>query len=199
MVTPRSPVTVDSYLDDYIWWLMEMTSAPIGYKPLFDILQEIEFYWSNKTKELSMDKNRSNDGLQLRHEFMEERIPSTLRVKFRDGRDISMRDYFNGMLFEDCTVLEMMVALARRMKHHVSERDIDIIFMDMLCNLGLDDQDTWDKYEVYDTIEFMMDRKYGKTGKGSMFPCNRRGFNLNEMEIWRQANLYCQREDGVFE
>ena len=202
MIPNRIVKTVDDYLDSYIFWLMELTSAPITYRRLFGVLQTTEFYWFAGDSGIGMDRNRASDGIKLREEYMREFIPDDLTVKFVGGDVLTMAEYFNSCLGE-CTVLEMIVALARRMEHHVSERQIDSIFWDILSNLGIEDCDDeameYRENDVRDRIAVMLNRKYGKTGKGSMFPVNDRNFDLRDMEIWRQANLYCQRKEANFE
>ena len=184
------------YYRAYILWMMELTNSPSKYRELFTELNSIPFEWNENTKELSMDSNRSNDGLTLRSEFFDEYIPN-----YPNNLKIDC----NILLGDSCTVLEMMVALVRRMEHHVSERSMDVIFWEILENLGIDgfDNDTMMRTdavdELHERIENMEMRRYGKTGKGSMFPVNRRGFELNKMEIWRQANLYSRIREGDFE
>lgn len=178
---------VTDYYNGYLYWLMDMVNAPSNYSILLLELLDIPFVWSTETKELSMDSNRSKDGIMLREEFINEYIHSDRIVKL-----------FKDLLEFDCSVLEMMVALTRRMERHVSERSMDNIFWDIMDNLELNEYDN-DKfmddpgcvYDLYDIIEVLLTRKYGKTGKGSMFPVSKRGCNLSDMEIWRQANLYC--------
>lgn len=202
--------TMDYYIC-YILWLMEMTNASLSYSNLFNELMQIEFTWFEDTHELAMDENRHKDALRLRNEFFDECVPY-------DNIALELDDLIGGL---HSTVLEMIVALSRRMEHHVSERNIVEIFWDILENLGIDEMDndvlyydvrTYESTEtgelervlvmsedmeaLYVCMEVLLNREYRKDGKGSMFPVKKKGYRINEMEIWRQANLYCQVKEG---
>ena len=180
--------TSSDYYIGYLYWLMDIVDAPSNYSVLFLELLDIPFVWNDCTKELSMDSNRSADGLRLRDEFIKSYI-----VVNEDSVTL-----FEKLIGPSCSVLEMIVALCQRMARHVSEREIDVIFWDIMDNLGLNEYNN-DRFnedknfinDLYYIIERMETRKYGKTGKGSMFPIAKRGYDLSKMEIWRQANLYC--------
>lgn len=182
----RCKTPSDFYIG-YLYWLMDAVNAPSEYSVLFLELLDIPFEWSSATKELEMDSNRCKDGVRLRDEFIEDYI-SLERSK----------RLFSDLIGFNCSVLEMIVSLCQRMARHVSEREIDVIFWDIMDNLGLNEyndekfrEDEGAMDDLYDIISVLLRRKYSKTGKGSMFPIVKRGYDLREMEIWRQANLYC--------
>ena len=52
------------YYSGYLYWLMDMVDAPSNYSILCLQLLDIPFRWIDSTKELSMDSNRSADGLR---------------------------------------------------------------------------------------------------------------------------------------
>ena len=195
--------TIMSYFNDYVRYLMDYVDAPKNYWLLFNEMLHIDFRVCHDTKELSMDSNRSSDGLRLREEFIRDVVPGSHEMEFRD------------FIGAGCTVLEMMIALCDRMERHVSDRRKEELFWEMLENLGIDDytDEAMEKEEsYYDNLHYILGklngRSYRRDGKGGCIfvindieRCGRNrkdDFDLRKMEIWRQANLYCRLKEGDF-
>lgn len=167
---------------DYFHWLCEMVHVE----------QEDRSYWL-VAKDLhhkifyaiiERDENRALDGLELRDQFLES--------EWR-GR----RDEIEG----ECTVLEMLVALAQRMDFETTEIDDErdrtaYWFWVMIDNLGLMDFDD-DSYVELDgqsyvdeIIDEFVAREYEYDGVGGIFPLKHAGRDQRKVEIWYQMSSY---------
>ena len=115
------------------------------------------------------DENRGYDGLELRDEFV---------CDCDDEYDMTDQD-----ICEDCSVLEMMIALARRIDFETSNPYDDdgtdrtaFWFWEMMDNLGLTEYDDESYVElegqtyVDSIIDEMVERKYRRNGDGGLFP-----------------------------
>ena len=130
-----------------------------------------------------MDGNRAEDGIDLRYRF---------------GREYSYPDAMIASYLDDrpCSILEMMTALAIRCEEHIMD-DPDIgnrtgqWFWSMLVNLGLGSMydAKFDRYRVDRILERLLDREYGRNGKGGLFTVNN-GRDMRTTEIWYQMNYY---------
>lgn len=149
-----------------------------AYSKLLMDLHFIEF-----TYIIEKDKNRAEDGIYLRNEFLESNQPET----------ISMAN--------PCSVLEMLVALALRMSTEYigTEERIDYIFVNLLENLCL--LDFSNKYyhsstfgDVATIVFSWLDRKFSPSGKGSIFPLEYDRVikypDQRNIEIWEQMQCY---------
>lgn len=156
----------------YFDWLLSLGGGEkhlILYKKLFNI----DFY-----DVVLRDNNRAKDGLNLRNEW--------------EWDNKERCDKFGA-----CSVLEMLIALGKRYifvsGQPILLKEVVQLFLE---NLGL-----W-KYtdesfglnsdkEIDQKIRRFLDRKYTKTGRGSLFPLKKRiDKDLREEEIWYQMNYY---------
>ena len=132
------------------------------------------------------DENRASDGLELREEYLDYICcPSCYEI---DG---------------DCTVLEMLIGLARRMDFETSDPydhnapdKTTFWFWEMVDNLGLlafDDESYVElggmRY-IDEVITRFIDRKYDPNGNGGLFPLSYSRDDQRDVEIWFQANAY---------
>lgn len=166
---------------DYLKYLMR--DVGFNKKEHYNLLKQLhdmEFTWADEVK---MDRNRASDGEYLRIAFF---------------RDLGIRD---GDFEYPCSVLEMLVALAKRIGEELispigsdGKEHIDYIFEMFLVNLGV--SEVTSSADVIEIISFWMDRMYGDDGIGSIFylPYDINGFK-NE-EIWRQTYIFLT-ENGV--
>lgn len=165
---------------DYILWLCNIVNlddkeAAGGYHFLIKALYFKEFYWTN-----DMDENRSDEGKILRTEFCDE-------CGFDD-----IPDEING----PCSVLEMMIALAKRWNNEISLSDdedkSDEYFWVMVRNLGLEGctDDKFDPETVRNKLDIFLDRDYSDDGKGSLFPLKKSKESQKDIEIWYQLQNY---------
>lgn len=130
-----------------------------------------DFRWS-----IPNDDNRMEDGKELRQEFLYE---YEVDQKWMD---------------EPCTVLEMLVALARRVAFEDSGEP-DEWFWKLMDNLGLE-QYTDEVYnyvvadEVNEVLDIFLDRRYEYNGYGGLFPLDHTDADQTEIEIWYQMSSY---------
>lgn len=168
---------------DYFQWLCELIHAGDGEVPYYILAKElhkIEFTWS-----VPNDDNRAFDGLRLRDEYGQN-------SQYLDG---------------PCSVLEMLIGLARRMDFELSKPDDDSdytpkYFWEMIYNLRLIDYDD-DQYVVLNretpvrgVIRTLLDREYCSTGYGGLFPLNYTDVDQRDVELWYQMNAYLEERYG---
>lgn len=142
----------------------------------YDLLIK-ELYVKNFYAIIERDKNRIYDGLNLREKYM--------------GDDA---DYIEG----ECSVLEMMIALAQRIDNIMFDPDMGDgtarWFWEMIENLGLEnfpDEDFSTK-AVDHIIDTFVDRKYDANGHGGLFPLEYPDSRIDQrdIEIWYQMQAY---------
>lgn len=183
---------------DYFSWLYNQVREPRGpyYLKLCAQLHDKKFRWH-----VHNDDNRCEDGLNLRDQFIE--------LKSLDETHIEVQSFLKG----DCTVFELLVALALRMnellydlndrKDHTSRW-----FLEMIGNLGLrdctDDLTRDDRHspvteaEIDEVLEKFMSRTYDFYGRGGLFPLKRRpAKDQTGVEIWYQLMLYLDENYGL--
>lgn len=170
----------DSITKDYILWLSEIIDLDSkneagGYYYLIKTLYKKEFYWTN-----DMDENRSDEGKELRVIFSDE-----------CGLE-NVPDEINGA----CSVLEMMIGLAKRWNQEVSPSDdedcTDVYFWIMIKNLGLEGctDDKFDPEMVREKLDILLDRDYSDDGKGGLFPLKKSKESQKSIELWYQLQNY---------
>ena len=170
----------NTIIKDYISWLSEIISLESrnecgGYRFLIKALYKKEFYWTD-----DMDENRSDEGKELRVIFSDEcgfeKVP----------------DDINGA----CSVLEMMIGLARRWNEEVRSSDdednTDLYFWTMIKNLGLEGctDDKFDPEMVREKLDIFLDRDYPDNGIGSLFPLKKSKESQKNIELWYQLQNY---------
>lgn len=167
-----------SIVSQYYDWLVSKISdddySPVYYTELLGHLFEAKFYWVNP-----MDVSRIDDGIDLRYRFGREcgysqaEIASTLDIR-------------------DCSILEVMVALAIRAEEHIlgdnmlGDRTPEWFWV-MVDSMGLSDytDDHYDPGSANDILINMMNRDYSPTGEGSFFIVYD-GTDMRKEEIWYQ-------------
>jgi hypothetical protein len=168
------------YSTQYVNWLCEMVffGTKEGYSALAKKLQNTPFRYS-----VERDDCRAYDGTGLRYEYKEcnryaKKIDET----------------------EECTVLEMLIALARRMDDicctSLVRSDQPRWFWRLLDNLGLSKFD--DKhYEklggdqaVEDILNTWMNRTYKQNGTGGLFPMKNNSHDMRKIDIAMQMHHY---------
>lgn len=142
-------------------------------------LYETRFYWI-----VDRDSNRANDGLYM-------------RFRFEDDTGIDKKE-LDEQLGNECSVLEMMVALARRLESDILRMQeygdrTGKWFWLMIKNLGLDECDNYNYFssDVEDILDKFMSRDYFSDGtEGALFHSFSRKINFRTVEIWEQANIW---------
>lgn len=163
---------------DWMYGLVFDTGGP-SYRRLLRHLHTIPFRYN-----IAMDGNRAEDGIDLRYRFGHECGHSEAEIAlYLDDRD--------------CSVLEMMIALAIRCEEHIMD-DPDIgnrtgkWFTDMLVSLGLRiiDGDHVVLDSIDDSVSRFLNGEYDKNGRGGLFTVRNDNIDMRSMEIWYQMCWY---------
>ena len=133
-----------------------------------------EFVWL-----IPNDDNRAEDGKELRYEFINEQ-----------GID----EVDQAWLDLGCSVLEMMIALARRAAF---ESDDEVVewFWRFIFNLGLNNQTdiaykSATEREVDNVLDTVIFRTYDADGLGGLFPLTHPRQDQRKVELWYQLAAY---------
>lgn len=185
-------------IDSYFHWLCEAVGVEddpggLPYYTLLYIFHDTPFWWS-----IDKDGNRAADGKGLRAEFANTYPKAEAEV---------LMSYLDGQ----CSVLEMLVALAMKIEgimydYHIGDRT-QKWFWEMVDNLGL--MGFTDYYmrnesserDVRACLDVLLGRKYDDFGNGSLFPMgelwrkmHKNGEKLHKnrrkIEIWDQMQEY---------
>ena len=170
--------------NDYFEWMYQLVCDQwpvkhVSYRKLLMYLHTKDFVYS-----IGMDKNRAEDGMDLRYRFGDEfDIPDPIIATVLDNRP--------------CSIFEMMLALSIRCEEHIMD-DPDVgnrtgqWFWGMVINLGLDSMtdSKFDKRVVDQVIDRLLNHEYRKNGEGGLFTVNRLRHDMRSTEIWYQAMWY---------
>ena len=169
--------------DAYYGWLIQQ----IGDGYIEDNYQKLlwKLYSTAFVYELDYDRNRASDGLYLRKIFeWEMRFPCAFPYADQSP--------------ETCSVLEMMVALARKAEDDIMH-DPDIgdrtgqWFWTFLQNLGLDIYDDvhYSESNVSRILNVFMHHLYAPNGgSGGMFSIKKCCRDMRKTDLWWQLNAY---------
>ena len=170
--------------DAYFCWLVGLIGDRYiqeNYRKLLWKLYTKEFVW-----ELDYDENRASDGLYLRKIFVE------------NGGDFSPVAGCPAGCPKGCSVLEMMIALARKAEDDIMY-DPDygdrsgLWFWTMIENLGLDiyDDMSFSEKNVDMILEVFMHHLYRRNGSGGgMFAVKNQCREMRKTDLWWQLNAY---------
>lgn len=176
----RNNPTIDEL---YFEWMSELVFSNAderrAHNTLLRSLHDTNFYYI-----LPMDSNRYEDGIDLRYRFGYE-------------KHIEQRIIAGTLDIHECSVLEMMAALALRCEEHflasVEPNDgLSEIFKYMLKSLGLLDMtnDIYCESEFEAIISRFLDRKYDSNGNGGLFRIDNCREDLTKIQIWYQMCWY---------
>lgn len=162
----------------YFNWLVSKVQFPrySKYLKLFSHLHKRIFSYNK----IPMDGNRSEDGIDLRYRGFgyEENIDQHEIERYLDRRD--------------CSMLEMMVALAIRAENIVGNSvcgdRTGLWFLYMIVSLGVKemDDDHYDKETVDFAIDNFLEHNYEPNGKGGLFTVENPPHDMRDVEIWSQ-------------
>lgn len=158
------------------------------YSVLFHELLRTEFYAI-----IDRDGNRASDGLDLRNQFLAE-YDETLTSMSPDD---AYRVYDEYLGLRNCSVLEVMVALALRVESTImydpdSGDRSSIWFMDMVRSLRLENMTNGNFNYIYfkECMNNFLNRNYEYNGYGSLFTVYNPKQDMRNTEIWYQCMRY---------
>lgn len=166
--------------EGYFNWLcakVGMFDSTNNYRDLLRILHSTEFVWL-----VIGDKNRAEDGVELREDFFRERFCAV------DHEWMS----------QPCSVFEVLVGFAKRAAFQ-SDGTIPNWFYAFLINLGLDDFRRVDEQDIPfidEIVGMFIWRTYKANGEGGLFPIRNPRHDQREVEIWYQFCEYVE-EQGI--
>ena len=178
-----SPSQIRQAYFEYLYDLVK-EDAPErkDYWMLLSDLQAFKFYWS-----VEHDENRAQDGIDLRRRYLEGEW-------WANGEEA---------LSGECSMLEMLIALAERMAFELAGTDVspDIYrtgscFWEMVENLGLTRYSDGEyerlngPFVVNKTLHDVVTRNYDETGVGGIFPLRGDYGDQRYVELWYQMQEY---------
>lgn len=170
---------MDELINGYFEWMYNLVCddeylQSTSYRKLLMELFNIDFY-----AVIDNDNNRAEDGLYLRH-----------RYTYDTG-------YFLHISDKDCSVLEMLIALAIRCEEDFMDdpsvgNRVGQWFWTMIVNLGLGimTDNRFNPRLVQKKINYFLKREYSHDGKGGLFAIENCEVDLRTIEIWQQACWY---------
>lgn len=166
----------------YFHWLYakvawrEVYTPSTSFHSLLYFLHCTEYVWR-----LSGDDNRAEDGRDLRSEFLAQ---SRYRVD-------------ETWMLLDCSVLEMLIGLARRAAFATSKNTQEWFWI-FLENLGLSevsDASYASTPNLGEIVERFVWRQYDVRGRGGIFPLRYPQHDQREVELWYQFSEYVLEND----
>lgn len=139
---------------------------------LFHQMYSTEFIWF-----VPNDDNRVEDGRDLRMEFL---------------REVQPLDVEESWMNLGCSVLEMLIGVARRLSFQ-ADGPVDAWFWHIMNNVGLakyTDAVQPFHQEVEEILDRLIWRQYEPDGKGGLFPLRRPEKDQRKIEIWYQLCAY---------
>jgi len=132
------------------------------------------------------DKHRGEDGKELRREFIE----------CCDIEDVEIN-----WLQIECSVLEMLIGLARRAAFETNEEPGDWLWR-FLTNLGLQSYNdriyTADvKGEIDAIVQRWLTRSYDTNGAGGLFPLKHARQDQTRIKMWYQLQAYLLEGEDI--
>ena len=162
----------------YFEWLKNKVKFPNSehYSKLLNHLHKRYFQYDI----IPMDGNRSEDGIDLRYRG------------FGYDENVDQHDIERYLDHRDCSMLEMMVALAVRAENIVGNSvcgdRTGVWFLYMLVSLRLKDMDDehYDETAVDIAIDRFLNHDYKPNGEGGLFIVNDPPHDMRDTEIWNQ-------------
>lgn len=178
----------------YQEWLIDQLQGnrgAFGYSELYGILHGVPFL-----PIVEMDWNRNDDGLNLAMEWAE----GVYRTEEEALDAVNELEAIHPNGF--CTMLELIVVLARRMQFELTDSEYDRPIGQwaetLIGNAGLSEyinemiEDDWETAEsaVIEIIGSVIFRQYGWDGEGGFFPLSYPGSDQRYEELLTQMNNY---------
>lgn len=170
-------------INDYFEWLYNIVcnnnATFMSYRKLLMYLHSTPFKYV-----ISKDENRANDGVKLRNRYASD---------FYNSR------YIDECLDEQCSVLEMMIALAFKMENIMDNPQIGDRtaqwFWQMITNMELNGMtdNNYDEIHVMWAVDRFLHREYKRNGEGGLFVIRSINRDLRDVEIWNQMCWYLDK------
>lgn len=167
--------------EEYFEWMYNLVCGikKVSYRKLLYFLHSVPFYYL-----IEMDDNRAGDGVSLRYRFGNQMgYHNSVIATYLDNRE--------------CSVLEMMVALANRIEESIMDNPefgdrTGEWFFSMLGSLQISNQndDIFDAEYVGNVVKVLLERIYEPNGLGGLFTLERPRRDMRGVEIWMQAMWY---------
>lgn len=164
----------------YLKWLYRQVADPdqdLTFWNVLRILFTTEFVWI-----VPNDENRISDGKALREEFL-------------DTQGIRLRRSELHWIELGCSMLELMVGLARRLEYEADRGRAHYWFWILMENIGLSEENVNDscmfsEEDVRDVLEMVIQRYYEPNGHGGFFPLENPRDDQRTIELWYQLSEY---------
>jgi hypothetical protein len=167
--------------NEYFQWLCDLVQVnheKASYWILAQELHKKKFKWF-----IPHDDNRAMDGEKLRDEFAEE-------MRYRNYEALET----------ECSMFEMLIALAKRVdimtyEPHAGNK-LEQWFWDILGNVGLTKYTDDEFYRMHGTarvdhiLNTINERKYKRNGEGGLFPLHLAKKDQRKVEIWYQMSAF---------
>lgn len=157
----------------YFHWLCDQVGSEAQHRTL--LLEQIflkEFVWH-----IPNDDNRAVDGTDLRLEFL---------------NDVGISNPPNDWMWLQCSMLEMLVALSRKLAFEADGEPRDWFWV-LIKNIRLyhyTNEGTVPIETINEVLDRIVWRNYGPTGHGGLFPLQYPTQDQREVEIWYQMSAY---------
>ena len=175
----------DALHERYFQWMCGLVmgdqqySRNLSYEKLMRHLDARAFIWI-----IPMDEYRARHGVDLRYDFgYENHYPDRTIEHLLDIRE--------------CSILEMMVALARTCEERIMEDDTvgnrtGQWFWNMIVSLGLGSMSDsrYNEREVDRILDIFLNRTYDANGRGGLFTIEDCPYDLRAVDIWYQMMWY---------
>lgn len=176
-------MTCEEVNSGYFEWLVHQVCYPghVNFRKLLGYLHSEEFRWPEK---IPMDKNRAEDGLDL-------------RTKFVYSMEVEEPELYLGCINGPCSVLEMMVALSKRCEDDLMCDDTlgnrtSVWFWKMINSLGLSEMndEAYNELDISYRIANFNNRRYCRNGAGGLFYVPNFSGDMRTIEIWYQLQTW---------
>lgn len=172
--------------DEYLGWLYDLVCGPEEInEPSYKLLMHELYYRAYDPIVLEMDYPRVVDGENLRYQFGQE-------------RGYSYEDIEEYLFKAPCSILELLIALARRCEDQIMcNPDVGdrsgLWFWIMITNLGLGEytDERYDPFGIDEIIEKFVMRQYNRDGSGgNIFIFPDRTQDIRKIDLWYQINWF---------
>ncbi len=167
------PEPLDERYFKWLYGQVDTIQEGPSYWDIARLLYKKEFVWT-----VPNDDNRGEDGRELRREFV-----NCFRIRKVDENWLTL----------GCSMLELLIALARRLDFETGDDPVEVWFWVLMENIGLGnahDARPLPAYLVDEALDRVIWRTYDPTGRGGLFPLKRPKENQQQVEIWYQKEAY---------